>query len=440
MTRTEFEGNHESTRDPNHVLVLAGTGHSRDHSRGHRCVTLCCDFAFEIEGTVLGFPWPAIPLLGGLGGWRHSTRRGSGDSAGALRVQFGPSRRHFHRHGRDARRVPRRHARGAHALRRTGPGSLRRAPGVLRTACPRPTDAFASAPQAGWNGQRYPARRGCGRRSARRLSPRDLSGRCRRGRRAQHDGRIVPHRRTVCVVQGRGVGRAVRGHQRRRRADDPRGKNGRRFAVCQDHAGDARVGTAPAQVAATRRPDRRHLHAARGGHRPDRLGCERRCPAIPGRAGGRHAVPASHRHPGGDHRFRFSGGPARHHHQRPGRAGKDRHLPHGDLRQDRHAHLRAAEVDGSSSRRGLHRRRSAGRGRKPGAILAPSAGGRDHRRRRPSRSQACGSRGSERATGRRASRHHRRPGGASDEPEEARGSVAGFRCSCFRHWPAGWSA
>ena len=361
-------------------------------------------FAFEIEGTVLRVSVAGDSASRGLGRWRHSTRRGSGDPTGALRVQFGPSRRHFHRHGRGARRVPGRHARGAHAFRRAGPGSLRRAPGVLRTARPRPTHAFASAPQAERNGQRYPAGRGCGRRSTRRLSARDLSGRCRRGRRAQHDGRIVPHRRTVCVVQGRRVGRAVRGHQRRRRADDPCGKNGCRFAVCQDHAGHARVGTAPAQVAASRRSDRRHLHAAGGGHRPDRLGREWRCPAIPGRAGGRHAVPAAHRHSRGDHRLRFAGGPARHHHQRSSRAGKDRHLPHGDLRQDRHAHLRAAEVDGSSSRRGLHRRRSACRGRQPGAILTPPTVGRDHRRRRPSRSQACGSRGSKRATGRRASR------------------------------------
>ena len=235
-------------------------------------------FVFKIEDTVLGITWPAIPLLVALVVGGIPLVVGSGDPTGAIGVQFRPSRRHFHRHGCGARRVPRRHARGAHAVWRTGSGSLRRAPGVLRTARPRPTDALASTPQAGWNGQRDPAGRDRGRRPARRLPTRDLSGRCRRGGRAQHDGRILPHRRTVSFVQGRGVGCDVRGHQRRRRADDPCGKNGGRFAVCQDHAGHARVGTAAARVAATRRPDWCHLHAAGSGHRPGRLG--RECDAL----------------------------------------------------------------------------------------------------------------------------------------------------------------
>lgn len=81
-----------------------------------------------------------------------------------------------------------------------------------------------------------------------------------------------------------------------------------------------------------------NLHTARRCHRPGRLGGEWRCPAIPGRAGSRHALPAAHRHPRGDHRLRFPGGPTWHYHQRPSRAGKDRHLPHGDLRQDGHTH------------------------------------------------------------------------------------------------------
>ncbi len=99
-------------------------------------------------------------------------------------------------------------------------------------------------------------------------------------------------------------------------------------------------------TAATRRPDRRVLHAAGGGHRARRLGRQRRSLAISGRAGGRHAVSAADRDSGRDHRFRLAGGPARDHHQGSRRAGKDRHVPDGDLRQDRHAHLRTAEADG----------------------------------------------------------------------------------------------
>ena len=107
--------------------------------------------------------------------------------------------------------------------------------------------------------------------------------------------------------------------------DDPGRAAGGRFAVRQDHAGDAGVGAAAAAAAAARRPARGGLHAARRRHRPGRLGRQRRPGPVPGRAGGRHAVPAADRHPGGDHRLRVAGGPARHHHQGPGRAGEDRH-------------------------------------------------------------------------------------------------------------------
>ena len=80
-------------------------------------------------------------------------------------------------------------------------------------------------------------------------------------------------------------------------------------------------------------------------------------------------------HPRRDHRLRFSGGSARHHYQGSGRAGKDRHVPHGDLRQDRHPHLWAAQINGRSSRRGLHQIRSAGLRREPRALLAAPACG-----------------------------------------------------------------
>ena len=48
-------------------------------------------------------------------------------------------------------------------------------------------------------------------------------------------------------------------------------KNGCRFAICQDHAGHARVGTATARVAAARRSNRRHLYATCNRHRLVRL-------------------------------------------------------------------------------------------------------------------------------------------------------------------------
>ena len=55
--------------------------------------------------------------------------------------------------------------------------------------------------------------------------------------------------------------------------------------------------------------------------------------------------PLAHRHPGRHHRLGVAGGPTRDHHQGPGGAGEDRHLPHRHLRQDRHTHLRPAEAD-----------------------------------------------------------------------------------------------
>ncbi len=104
----------------------------------------------------------------------------------------------------------------------------------------------------------------------------------------------------------------------------------------------------------------------------------RRPGPVPGRAGGGHAVPAAHRHSGRHHRIRVPRGSARHHHQGPGRARTDRHVPHGDLRQDRHAHLRPAEADRGAARAWVYRARRSGGDREPRALLAPSAGvGRD---------------------------------------------------------------
>ena len=51
--------------------------------------------------------------------------------------------------------------------------------------------------------------------------------------------------------------------------DDPRRQAGRRFALRQDHAGDARLGAAAGRAAAARRPTRRLVHAA---GRADRAG------------------------------------------------------------------------------------------------------------------------------------------------------------------------
>ena len=59
------------------------------------------------------------------------------------------------------------------------------------------------------------------------------------------------------LVEGRGRGRHVRGDQRRRRVDNPGRGDGGRFAVREDHAGDARVRAATARTAAARRSTRR---------------------------------------------------------------------------------------------------------------------------------------------------------------------------------------
>ena len=192
------------------------------------------------------------------------------------------------------------------------------------------------------------SRRGRGRRCPRGLPARNLSGRWCCARRPQHHERIVSDRRTVSLAQGHWVDGPLRGHQRRRGIDDSGGENGRRFALRQDHAGHARVGTAETALAAARRSDRRRLHPAGSRHRPHGLGLQRRRLEVSGRAGGRDALPAADCHSGGDHRLRFVGGAAWDHHQGPGRAGEDRHLPHRHLRQDGHADLRAAEVDRGS--------------------------------------------------------------------------------------------
>ncbi len=70
------------------------------------------------------------------------------------------------------------------------------------------------------------------------------------------------------VLSGRG--------QRRRGADDPDDAARRRFALREDHAGDARVGAEPAAPAPPRRSTRRDLHAGGAGRRPGRVGRQRR--------------------------------------------------------------------------------------------------------------------------------------------------------------------
>ena len=83
--------------------------------------------------------------------------------------------------------------------------------------------------------------------------------------------------------------------------------------------------------------------------------------------------------PGGDHRLGLAGGPARHHHQGPGRAGKDRHLPHGHLRQDRHADLRRSRsLTEVLPAAGFAEDEVLARRRQPRTLLAAPAGGRHH--------------------------------------------------------------
>ena len=90
--------------------------------------------------------------------------------------------------------------------------------------------ALAQADAVGRPSQRrlgddgYAPRSSRGRRSARRLSARNLPGGRRRRRRPQQDGRVVPDGRAVRPVQGRRLGGHVRCRQRRRGADDP-GRN-----------------------------------------------------------------------------------------------------------------------------------------------------------------------------------------------------------------------
>ena len=77
-------------------------------------------------------------------------------------------------------------------------------------------------------------------------------------------------------VQDAGLARAVGRHQRRHGPDHPGRPAGGRFALRQDHAGDARLGAAPAAAAPPRRPTGRRLHARGRRHRPGRLGRQRR--------------------------------------------------------------------------------------------------------------------------------------------------------------------
>ena len=95
-------------------------------------------------------------------------------------------------------------------------------------------------------------------------------------------------------------------------------------------------------------------------------------------------------------------------------------LPHGDLRQDRHAHLRPAQADGGAARRRVSSRSEVlGAGRQPGAYsshpLAPAIldGARE------ARAGARRGRGSQRAARRRAARHDRRPGRAGHQPQDS---------------------
>jgi len=80
--------------------------------------------------------------------------------------------------------------------------------------------------------------------------------------------------------------------------------------------------------------------------------------------------------------FDFAGGATRHHHSRPVRAGTNRNLSHGDLRQDRHTDLRTAGADRDHRWRAERLPTPFGGqsvvvDRQRGAVLEASARGRD---------------------------------------------------------------
>ena len=177
--------------------------------------------------------------------------------------------------------------------------------------------------------------------------------------------------------------------------------------------------------------------------RPGRLGVERRAAAVPGRAGGRDAVPAADRHPGGDHRLRSR--------WRPDAASSSRTRPcwrqidtcrtaifdkTGTLTYGRPRLTEVLPAAGSHARRGARRWSpawNATRGtRWPRAVLAggPDAGAAACRT--PARSASGPARGCAAIVGgqRIAGHQPRRSSRAEPRPAPMRS----------RRWRAGWSA
>ena len=140
------------------------------------------------------------------------------------------------------------------------------------------------------------------------------------------------------------------------------------------------------------------------GRRTGRVGPQRRCHPVPGRARDRDAVPAADRDPGRDRRLDLAVRAAGHHREESGRARADRDVPHGHLRQDRHADLRRADAHRRDARAGPLAPRGPRAGGQRRALLETSARGgaarcRDGRGRGPSskrrrspsrRARACG--------------------------------------------------
>ena len=145
---------------------------------------------------------------------------------------------------------------------------------------------------------------------------------------------------------------------------------------------------------------------------------QRRGDAVSGGARRGHAVSAVDRHSGGDHRQHFAGGAARHHRERSGGAGANRYLPHGDLRQDRHADLWRTASDRPTGRPGLRSARRADVGGQPGALFETSARRSDSARSAERETGARRSGRNSRAAGRRLARHRRRAACANHQPQQ----------------------
>jgi hypothetical protein len=102
-------------------------------------------------------------------------------------------------------------------------------------------------------------------------------------------------------------------------------------------------------------------------------------------------TPAPDRHPDRDHWLHFPVRPAGDHRQESRRARADRRVSHGDLRQDRDAHLWRANPDRTSDRPGLLPAGRADTRRESGALLETSAGARHPGVRDESRDADSGS-------------------------------------------------